>query len=202
MFTIKARVCSAILVCLCFASGKCQPVNFGLKFGGGNAIQKYDKLASNAEVFQIPEIHLGVFLAIPLEKHLEIQTELLYHTAGAEYAFIQPMLPTEILYRYVSAPVLLKFFPMKIFYLEAGVQGSVMLGSPTPNGPTPFPNFNVKGTDAAFAFGLGLEFPRGIVLGIRRTLGLVNISKNHGEYIYNNIWQFTIGYRFGKRRAA
>ncbi|HEX8425753.1 outer membrane beta-barrel protein [Hymenobacter sp.] len=168
----------------------------GLK--GGMSVAILDG-ALNASAQARTDFVAGPMLRLkPSSQGFAVQLEALISGQGAD---LETMTETEAykLY-YLNVPVLLRQYIGGKFYVNAGPQLGLFLGSS---------KGEYKSVEGAVVGGVGLETPNGFVVDLRLNYGLSDIVGDSDERafrrrlgiggVHNRVGQVTIGYLFGKK---
>jgi hypothetical protein len=163
--------------------------NVGIKGGYSLAAVNYD---GTGETGQRHGFHIGVYGESFISESFSIQPELMYSQQGYEIkdgngSFTQKL-------DYINLPLMLKAYPSRNFFLEAGPQiglaishkesYSGFIGGSTEIEPNNF--------DWGMNFGGGFKTDSGISLGVRYHLGLGDLYDSNKAH--NRVWQFSIGF--------
>lgn len=170
--------------------GKSSNSNFGIKGGYNLAAVSYD---GEGETGQRHGFHVGVYGESFISESFSIQPELMYSQQGYEEKYANGATFTQKL-DYINLPVMLKAYPSKNVFLEAGPQiglavshkeeyNGIISGS-TERDPNSF--------DWGMNFGGGFKTDSGISLGVRYHLGLGDLYEN--DKAHNRVWQFSVGF--------
>jgi len=95
---------------------------------------------------------------------------------------------------YISVPVMLKYYIVNGFSLEAGPQISFnVVAEQDLDGRTEDLD-NIKTTDFGAGAGVGYELPMGLFFQARYVLGFSEVFEN--SKLKNNVFQISAGYKF------
>lgn len=136
-----------------------------------------------------------------LSNRFSIAAGINYSQQGAELD------NTDIVFKndYLTVPITANFYVLKGFALKAGIQPGMNLDYKLENDGKELDTVDdlVKAFDLAVPVGLSYEFPFGLVLDARYTLGLTKIfeekkfqDKGFDLDSKNLTFQFTLGYKF------
>jgi len=163
--------------------------NAGIKGGYNLAAVSYD---GQGETGQRHGFHIGVYGEEFLSQNFSIQPELMYSQQGYEIRDSNGTFTQKL--NYINLPVMLKAYPSKNFFLEAGPQIGLaishkeeydgLFGSTQEYDPNNF--------DWGMNFGGGFKTDSGISLGVRYHLGLGDLY-DQGK-AHNRVWQFSVGF--------
>lgn len=127
---------------------------------------------------------------------LAIQPEIRYATMGAKTK------DSGISLGYLMVPVMLKVYPTKSFYLEAGPEFSMHISNSPSHFATESYQINMSDLQANdIMLGVGLGFSlRGFTIGARYNYGFSDLASNLPWK--NSLIQLNIGYLFQKKQNA
>ncbi|WP_298364804.1 porin family protein [uncultured Lutibacter sp.] len=166
--------------------------SFGLK--GGYNLASVRNSEGN-ETDQREGFHVGFFGESSINNFLGLQIELTYSQQGYVIENSNFKLTQKI--DYLNIPLMLKLYPTKTFYLEAGPQIGYAI-SHKENIDTFLggsnSNFDPNSLDWGANVGLGFKSETGIVLGARFHHGLGKIYEETNEF--NNVLQLSLGFIF------
>lgn len=152
-----------------------QEIDLGLKAGANFAsiTDASNLLTSNRTGFLI-----GVFAGVKFSDKLGIQGDLLYSQQGANSD------PKDIDLNYINVPIVLKYYLIQGFNLQAGPQFGFIVDD----------NIEAESFDLAGVLGLGYDFPFGIRIEGRHNFGLTDVfNSDKGK---NSVTSIAIGYSF------
>lgn len=169
------------LVCMAFNIRSQVSVKLGLK--GGLNISNVDASGYaegvNFKNKALTSGHFGVFTRFNLLGTLELQPEVLYSLQGftlkgelSEYGFSQDF---KLKMNYVQVPIMLKFYPVLGLYLQAGPQIGYLISAKFMG--EDFKD-ELQSTHWALNVGAGYDFPFGLGLDARYSIGLSNVIEN------------------------
>lgn len=169
--------------------------NVGIKGGYNLSAVSFD---GNSETDPLHGFHIGFYAESFIGEHASLQLELLYSQQG--YKIIDNSGGT---YKqeldYINLPLVIKLYPSKNFFLEAGPQ----IGLSIAHKETFKSGFSLYNTSQEFKpnnfdwglnFGAGFKTNSGVSLGARYHLGLNDIYDE--DKPKNRVWQFYIGFDF------
>lgn len=166
--------------------------SFGIK-GGYNLASVRN--SDGDETDQRHGLHIGFFNESALSNFLSVQTELTYSQQGYEFENSNYRLTQKI--DYINLPLMLKLYPTKVFYLEAGPQIGYAISHKEEVeafGLSSTNTYEPNSFDWGMNFGVGFKSEMGIVLGARYHYGLGKIYDETNYY--NNVLQFSLGFEF------
>ena len=162
--------------------------NAGVKGGYNLAAVNYD---GSGETGQRHGFHIGVYGESFISESFSIQPELMYSQQGYEIKDNNGTFTQKL--NYINLPVMLKAYPSKNFFLEAGPQIGLAIShkevneglfdTTTERDPNNF--------DWGMNFGGGFKTDSGVSLGVRYHLGLGDLYKT--DKANNRVWQFSVG---------
>ena len=166
--------------------------SFGLK-GGYNLASVRN--SNGDETDQRQGFHIGFFRESYLNNFLSIETGLSYSQQGYKIENSNYRLTQKIYY--INLPLMLKLYPVKFFYLEAGPQIGYAISHKEEVetfGLSSTNTYEPNSFDWGMNFGVGFKSEMGIVLGARYHYGLGKIYDETSYY--NNVLQFSLGFEF------
>ncbi len=172
-------------------NGTSSQSNFGVKGGYNLAAVNYD---GEGETGQRHGFHVGVYAESFISDSFSIQPELMYSQQGFEETYSNGGTFTQKL-DYINLPVMLKAYPSKNFFLEAGPQIGVAISHKEEyNGLfSGTREFEPNNFDWGMNLGAGFKTDGGISLGVRYHLGLGDIYDNNNK-AHNRVWNFSVGF--------
>ncbi len=145
----------------------------------------------NSSLRGLAALHVGGVAEIEIVDMFSIQPELLYSVKGAILD------DTKLVNSYLSLPVMGKFYPIDMLYIEAGPQIGFLISANEKSNAN-----NIKTTDSYKTVDLGLGFGAGVnlrdiglSLGLRYNAGLSNIFIDNSR-IKNGVFQISAAYTF------
>lgn len=168
--------------------------NAGLKFGYNLAAVSFD---GETETGQRHAFHVGLYGESFLSQNASLQIEFLYSQQGYELKDNSGTFTQKL--DYINMPLLLKIYPSRNFFLEAGPQIGLAI-SHKEEFDSSFGAFNTSqefepnNFDWGANFGGGFKTNSGISLGVRYHLGLGDIYDEGSPQ--NRVWQFSLGFDF------
>lgn len=158
-----------------------QEIDLGLKAGANFASITDASGLSNRTGFLI-----GVFAGVKFSDKLGIQGDLLYSQQGANLD------PKNIELNYINVPIVLKYYLVQGFNLQAGPQFGFIVDD---NIKDLLENdIEAESFDLAGVLGLGYDFPFGIRIEGRHNFGLTDVFKS--DKGKNSVTSIAIGYSF------
>ena len=158
-----------------------QQIDLGIKAGANFATITDATGLSNRTGFLI-----GVFAGVKFGDKLGIQGDLLYSQQGANSN------PKDINLNYINVPIVLKYYLVQGFNLQAGLQFGFIVDD---NIKVVLGNvIKAESFDLAGVLGLGYDFPFGIRIEGRHNFGLTDIFNNADGK--NSVTSIAIGYSF------
>lgn len=158
-----------------------QEIDLGLKAGANFASITDASGLSNRTGFLI-----GVFAGVKFSDKLGIQGDLLYSQQGAKLD------PKDIDLNYINVPIVLKYYLVQGFNLQAGPQFGFIVDDNI--GDVLGNVIKAESFDLAGVLGLGYDFPFGIRIEGRHNFGLTDVFNSvKGK---NSVTSIAIGYSF------
>jgi hypothetical protein len=197
-----------IIVTLLFAGASLYSVaqaefSIGLKAGPNFANLNRDE--SPGENYKARTgFHVGAFALIKGEK-IGFQPEVIFSQQGSKFKYSgSPDLKAN--FSYVNIPLIVKLYTVAGINLQVGPQIGLLTSAESEN-------YNVasgviskndvkddlKKTDFSLALGVGWDLPFGLSIDGRYNWGLSDNNEiNTGRSVKNQVWQFSLGYKFFK----
>ena len=166
----------------------------GIKGGYNVSSVSFD---GTSETGKLHGYHIGVYVESYLGKHFSIQPEILYSKQG--YKIIDDNGTYTQKLDYLNIPLMLKLYPVKSFFLEAGPQ----IGFSISHKETFDSGFVLYDTSKEFEpnnfdwginVGAGFKSDQGISLGARYHLGQSDIYDQ--DKPKNRVWQIYLAFEF------
>lgn len=161
----------------------------GIKGGYNLAAVSFD---GEGETDQRHGFHIGVYGESFISENFSIQPELLYSQQGYEIADSNGTFTQKL--DYINLPLMLKAYPSKNFFLEAGPQiGLAISHKEEYDGLfSSSQEYDPKSFDWGLNFGGGFKTDSGFSFGVRYHLGLGDLYDQ--EKAQNRVWQFCVGF--------
>ena len=162
----------------------------GIKGGYNLASVSFD---GNGETDQRNGFHLGVYGESFISNNFSIQPELMYSQQGYEITNSNGTFTQKL--DYINLPIMLKAYPSKNFFLEAGPQiGLAISHKEAYDGfITASREYDPQKFDWGMNFGAGFKTDAGISLGVRYHLGLGDLYDTNDK-AFNRVLQFSLGF--------
>ena len=190
------------LVCVAFNIRSQVSVKLGLK--GGLNISNVDASGFaegiNFENKALTSGHFGVFARFKLLGTLAIQPEILYSMQGftlecsaSEIGFSQDF---KLKMNYIQVPIMLKFYPVSGFNLQAGPQIGYLASAKFMGEDF---KEELQSTHWALNVGAGYDFPFGVGLDARYCIGLTNVIEDFRDgngSNKSNVFTISVSYCF------
>jgi hypothetical protein len=162
----------------------------GIKGGYNLASVSFD---GNGETDQRNGFHLGVYGESFISNSFSIQPELMYSQQGYEITNSNGTFTQKL--DYINLPIMLKAYPSKNFFLEAGPQiGLAISHKEVYDGfITASREYDPQKFDWGMNFGAGFKTDAGISLGVRYHLGLGDLYDTNDK-AFNRVLQFSLGF--------
>lgn len=169
-------------------AAQAQDISFGVK-GGLNVASMTDIDASSKI-----SGHIGGFANFKFKKTWAIQPELLFSGQGAK----QDVPGDDLKYalNYINIPVLLQYYFLPEFYVEAGPQMGFLVSSRLKRDGASVDADGFKTVDIGSAAGVGYKFPIGVGVYARYTFGFTDLVDG-GVDPRNSVFQLGASYTFG-----
>jgi hypothetical protein len=170
-------------------------LTFGVK-AGANYSNFYN---ANFDTEAIPGFHAGALVNFEMSKHFSIEEDFLFSSQGAKTK--QNLFGNQtIKMYYMSVPILLKYSMTSGFYIESGMQASVLLKDV--DAPLADGKFAQK-VDMGVATGLGYQTKAGLGFGVRYIAGLSKVGDFKSSAINtdfrNSVGQASVSYTLKNR---
>ncbi|MNT43642.1 hypothetical protein D3C72_1801260 [compost metagenome] len=161
----------------------------GIKGGYNLAAVSFD---GDGETEQRHGFHIGVYGESFISESFSIQPELMYSQQGYKITNSGGTFTQKL--DYINLPLMLKAYPSKNFFLEAGPQiGLAVSHKEEYDGLfSGSQEYDPNSFDWGVNFGGGFKTDSGISLGVRYHLGLGDLYDQ--EKAQNRVWQFFIGF--------
>lgn len=183
--------CTLLFIAICSSLHLLAQDKGGIKGGVNFASEKASSggVSVNTEKLTLP--HFGLYFVSNLSEQLGLQYEVLYSVEGGTSGGIDDKIS------YLNLPLLLRFNAGRVINFHFGPQlGFKVAAKSNDQDISEF----IKETNFSGVFGMGIESPGGISLGVRYALGLTNIAKQDlgAEFRLNSI-QLWAGVRIFNR---
>ena len=161
----------------------------GIKGGYNLAAVSFD---GDGETEQRSGFHVGFYGESFLSESFSIQPELVYSQQGYKITNSSGTFTQKL--DYINLPIMLKAYPSKNFFLEAGPQiGLAVAHKEEYSGLfSGSQEYDPNNFDWGLNFGGGLKFNSGISLGVRYHLGLGDLYDDGKAQ--NRVLQFSVGF--------
>lgn len=138
----------------------------------------------------------GLGYNLQLSDHFAIEPAAKYTTKGTSIN------GTNADINYFSAPLTLKYYPVKCFYLHAGPEASYLVSAKYPNYRGEMPSFKdeIRKTDVGLNF--GADFFAGnssLTIGFNGVIGFDDISSKYLFESRNKTWMASLNYFLSKK---
>ena len=202
-----------IIVTLLFAAGTLYSFaqaefSIGLK-GGPNFANINTNETPGANYESRTGFHLGAFALIKGEK-VGFQPEILFSQQGRKFTYSgSPDLKEN--FSYVNIPLIVKLYTIAGINLQVGPQIGLLTSAERENfssGVVTKQDIknDLKKTDLSLALGVGWDLPFGLSIDGRYNWGLTDNENGYNSLgsvgspssVKNQVWQFSIGYKFLK----
>lgn len=195
---------SKILVLVLLIIGSSQvsaQTAFGLK--GGLNLSSINLADAEATYDSRTGYHVGIFLRGKFDK-VAIQPELLLYTQSGE---IESSLigTAQESFTYLTVPVLVKFYPVGGFNLQAGPQFGFLLDGERKGEVVGLGKYTqdikdyYKSSDISVSLGAGYDFGFGLNIDFRYNIGIKDINNAaEGEEAKSRVFMISLGWNFIK----
>ncbi|HIP48259.1 MAG TPA: PorT family protein [Lutibacter sp.] len=193
-------------------STKAQQIYFGPKVGGNLSHFMYN--GDNTNFFDTKKMklasHIGAFVEIQINDFFAVQPELLYSIKGARFNIsTENEFESRYVFKYLSLPVLAKYYVSKKVSIEVGPQFAYLLSAKnieksdlySSNLGEEAASVNIKDTmqvyDLGVTAGVGYITDTGFYMTARYNIGLSNIYKdvpNTQNVLKNGAIQLSVGF--------
>ena len=166
----------------------------GIKGGYNISSVSFD---GSSETGKLHGYHIGIYGESYIGKYLTIQPEILYSKQG--YTIIDDNGTYTQKLDYINVPLMLKLYPVKSFFIEAGPQ----IGFSISHKETFDAGFILYDTSQEFEpsnfdwginVGTGFKSDGGVSLGVRYHLGQSDVYDQ--DKPKNRVWQLYLGFEF------
>lgn len=166
--------------------------NVGIKGGYNLAAVNYN---GDGETGQRHAFHVGVYGEEFISENFSLQPELMYSQQGYKITNNSGTFTQKL--NYINLPLMLKAYPSKNFFVEAGPQIGLAISHKEEytSGFNLFSSsqeYTPNNFDWGVNFGGGFKTDSGISLGVQYHLGLGDLY-DQGK-AQNRVWQFSIGF--------
>ena len=164
--------------------------NGGIKGGYNLAAVNFD---GNGETDQRHGFHVGFYGESFISDSFSIQSELMYSQQGYQIKNGSTTFTQKL--DYINLPIMLKAYPSKNFFIEAGPQiGLAISHKEVYEGfITTTREYDPNKFDYGVNFGAGFKTDAGISLGVRYHLGLGDLYDSNDK-AFNRVLQFSLGF--------
>lgn len=188
------KVAIAAFAVLTFGFASAQEVKFGIKAGANFSTLTGDAVADDVEMK--PGFHAGGLVDIKFSELISLQPEVLFSFQGAKTSdrFDDGLgnierTESKVNLSYINVPIMLKLYPVKGFFIQAGPQVGFLVSAKSKD-ETTFTDpgnlvtnestevdikDNLKTVDFSFNAGLGYDFTENIFVDARYSFGLTNV---------------------------
>jgi hypothetical protein len=166
----------------------------GIKGGYNLSSVSFD---GSSETEKLNGFHIGIYGESFIGEHISIQPEILYSQQGYKITDNSGTYKQKL--NYINIPLMLKLYPVKSFFLEAGPQ----IGFSISHKETFDSGFNLYDTSQEFEpnnfdwgvnLGAGFKSDAGVSLGARYHLGQSDIYDE--DKPKNRVFQIYLGFEF------
>jgi len=133
----------------------------------------------------------GVTSEFSLTEKLSLQPELLFSQQGARESKDDFTLDLN----YIVLPIMVKYYVVDGFSLEAGPQFSFLVKDEILDG-SQTADVTAESFDLMANLGLGYQFKNGVFFQTRYNLGLIDTNISENLNVKNGVFQMSLGYQF------
>jgi hypothetical protein len=175
---MKKTIIAAVMLCgiILFNTADAQ-TTVGVK--GGLNISNL----SNWNVDNRVSGHVGVFLNSRINQNWAIQPEILYSGQGVRYSLPDGNKTQAV--DYITVPIMVQYYPVRRFYVEAGPQIAFLTRANVHNRTTDHTSdvsAAYKKTDAGINVGVGINATNNLGFFARYDFGLVDVTQTNLNY--------------------
>lgn len=174
--------------------------SIGLK-AGPNFAKLNTEASAGANYNNRTGFHAGAFMLLRGER-VGLQPEVVYSQQGSTFHYSgSPDLRSN--FSYVNVPIIVKLYTIAGINLQVGPQFGFLTSAKSESynaGTIREDNVknDLKKTDLSLALGVGWDLPFGFSVDGRYNWGLSDINSGAGGTVKNQVWQFSVGYKFLK----
>lgn len=193
----KILLAALALVCATVAANAQAQFALGIK-AGPNFANLDTESSIGANYKNRTGFHGGAFALLKLTK-IGIQPEILFSQQGSTVRYDNRDFHSN--YSYFNVPVILKLYTIAGINLQAGPQFGFLTKATREDfltGVEEDVKGRLKSSDVSLALGAGWDLPFGITIDARYNLGLSKLSEQSELEARNQVWQFSLGYKFIK----
>ncbi|MEL1245315.1 porin family protein [Flavobacterium sp. DGU11] len=163
-----------------------QGIDFGIKAGANFA----NFTGGDINTKSITSFHAGAVVELNIVPVFSVQAEALFSSQGATYKDTALNITKDINLKYVSVPVLAKFYVLPKLSVMAGPQFSFLVDDADEA-------FKSKKFDLAASGGVELKIIAGLFAQARYNIGLTKVNDDQvsGD-VKNAVFQLSLGYFF------
>lgn len=190
----KLQFIIALLLVTVLTTNAQKRATAGIKGGYNLSSVSFD---GTSETAKLHGFHLGVYGESYITDFLAIQPEILYSQQGYKIIDNGSTYTQEL--DYINIPVMLKLYPFKSLFFEAGPQVGFSI-SHKETFDTGFVLYNTSeefepsNFDWGLNFGVGFKSDSGVSLGVRHHLGQSDIYDR--DKPKNRVWHIYLGFEF------
>ena len=188
---------------------KSSDVKFGLK-AGLNVTNMNVSGDFAPDTKAVPNLHIGVFVEVPINGKWAFQPELIYSMQGSKFDMLYvegtDVYNTENTFKlnYLNIPLMFKYNENKLFF-EAGPQIGFLTSAKLKTSVEGFGSGNqdvkelFKTIDLGLGFGIGYNFSEQVGANLRYNFGLTNIAETEdgdNTKIKNSVFALSLAYKF------
>jgi hypothetical protein len=160
-----------------------QGVGVGIKAGANFSNYSSDNFSTSS----VTKYHVGAYVNINFSEKWGVTPEVLWSSQGAEiegYGDFDT--------NYVTVPIMLRWKPVELIFIEAGPQFNFLTDADLDN----YPNVKdeLKSSTTCLAFGAGVNLPLGFNGGLRYIVGLTDLAEDANAELKDGTFQIYIGW--------
>jgi hypothetical protein len=160
-----------------------QGVGVGIKAGANFSNYSSDDYSTSS----VTKYHVGAYVNINFSERFGVTPEVLWSSQGAKVKGVG-----DFNTNYVIVPIMLRWKPVDLIFIEAGPQFSFLTDAELDNNPNI--EDQLKSSTTCAAFGAGVNLPMGFIGGLRYVVGLTDLSDNDTVEFKDGTFQIYIGW--------
>ena len=160
-----------------------QGVGVGIKAGANFSNYSSDDFNTSS----VTKYHVGAYVNINFSEKWGVTPEVLWSSQGAEIEGVGDF-NTD----YVTVPIMLRWKPVELIFIEAGPQFNFLTNAELDN----YPNIEdeLKSSTTCVAFGAGVNLPLGFNGGLRYVIGMTDLSEDDDDELKDRTFQIYVGW--------
>ena len=160
-----------------------QGVGVGIKAGANFTNYSSDNYSTSS----VTKYHVGAYVNINFSEKWGVTPEVLWSSQGAKIKGVGDF-NTD----YVIVPVMLRWNPVNLLFIEAGPQFNFLTNAEFEGDPAI--EDKLKSSTTCAAFGVGVKIPLGFNGGLRYVVGLTDLSDVDAVELKEGTFQIYIGW--------